>query len=353
MTVLNRLLCLGIASVVPAVASADTVWIGELGANPIKAANVKIQSVDGDKVSYTTESGASSSKTLSQLQLINVDGETDFDAAENAFVVKNWNDALNGYQAVLQSSSSKDWIRKRSAGRLLVAAKQLNRFDAEVAAYAALVQIDPTAADAGKPSKPVENSPYLDTAATIIARALDNAQLNNSQKSSLLGLQIEIYRAKKDTAGVNQALQQLVAVGGGGPKDAAMLKLSAANVAYDSKQYSQAINTIEQNKAIFTEPDQQVDALWVLAQSKDAIDGSKTDADLLKDVALGYMRVVTFGSQLPEKTHVPESLFRVAQIEEKLKEPQAAAELYQQIVKNFPTASVAANARNALARNGK
>jgi tetratricopeptide (TPR) repeat protein len=342
----------GLLTFRPAIAAADTVWIGELGANPIKASNVKIQSVDAGKVTYTTESGASSTKSMDQLQLIGVDGETSFDSAEQAFVAKNWNDALTGYQSALQSSS-KDWIKKRSAGRLSVAAKQLNRFDAEVAAYVALLQQDPAAADATKPAKPTENSANLDSAISIIGRALDNPQLNTSQKSALLGLQLDIYRAKKDSTNVNQTMQQLVALGGGAPSDAGRLKVDAANVAYDSKQYSQAISIIEQNKAIFTEPDQQVDALFVLAESKEALDGNKTDTDVLKDLALGYMRVVTFGDQLPDKPHVPESLFRAGQLEEKLKEPQSASSLYQQIIKNFPASSVAADARAAEAKVGK
>jgi hypothetical protein len=352
MALIKRMAMLGVLALVPAMASADSVWIGEPGSNPIKAGNVKIQSVTGDQVSYTTESGANSTKTLSQLQLINIDGETNFDAAENAFVAKNWNDALNGYQAAMQSSSSKDWIKKRSATRLMIAAKQLNRYDAEVAAYVTLVELDP-AADTSKPSKPVENSPYLDTAANIITRALDDQTLKSPQKADLLGLQIEIFRAEKNTSGVNQALQQLVANGGGGPNDAGLLKLSAANVAYDAKQYSQAINTIEQNKTVFKDPDQQVDALWVLAQSKDAVDGDKTDPDVLRDIALAYMRVVTFGSQLPEKPHVPDALLRVGALEEKLKDPKAAAELYQQIVKNFGNSSAATQARAAAAKIGK
>ncbi len=342
--------CLTIAAM-PSIVSADTLWIGEVNSNPIKTTGVKVQSVDGDKVTYTTESGASSTKPLSQLQLVNIDGETSFDAAENAYAAKNWNDALTGYQSSIQSS--KDWIKRRSATRLGLTAKQAHRFDAEVNAYVTLMLIDPALAAPIKPSKAAENAPNLDAAVARINQGLATTSITTSQKSELLGVRLDIYRAKKDTANVNQTLQQLLALGGGNPGDAAMLKIAAANVAYDAKQYTQAINTIEQNRAIFTAPDQQVDALYVLATAKEAVDGSKTDPDVLKDLTLAYMRVVTFGSQLPEKTHVAESLYRAGQLQEKLKDPQAAVQLYQEILKSFGTSPVAADARTALAKAGK
>jgi TolA-binding protein len=352
LSLLGMMLVTGFA-LIPTVASADTLWIGEPGTNPIKAEGVKVQQVDGDKVSYTTESGASSSKTFSQLQLINLDGETSFNSAENAFVARNLNDAITGYQAVLASTSAKDWMKNRAGVRLLLVAKELHRFDAQVAAYVALIQRDPATASESKPAKPEENSPYLDPALATINKALDASTLDKSQKTALLGLELEIYRAKKDSSHVDQTLQQLVSLGGSTPADQALLKIVAADAAYDRKQYTQAINDIQQNRALFTQPDQQVDALYVLAQAKEAIDGDKTDPDVLKDLALAYMRVVTFGSQLSDKPHVPEALFRVAQLEEKLKEPQSAAQLYKQIITTYPQSSIAADAKTAAAKLGK
>ena len=183
-----------------------------------------------------------------------------------------------------------------------------------------------------------------------ISRALDSASLKDSEKSTLLGLQLQIDRTKGDTAAVNATLQQLVAMGGATSADKAMLKVLAATVAYDAGKYDEAMADIDQNRSLFTDPAQQVDALFILAQSKQKLNGEKTDPDALKDVALAYMRVVTFGGQLPDRPHVAESLYNAGQIEEKLKEPQSALQLYKQIVtdKVYANSAVLPLARTAM-----
>ena len=59
-----------------AFARADTLWIGETVSKAIKADNVKITSIEGDKLFYTTDLSMKTSKQLSQLVQINIDGET-------------------------------------------------------------------------------------------------------------------------------------------------------------------------------------------------------------------------------------------------------------------------------------
>jgi hypothetical protein len=329
---LLRKLAIFTAAVVLAVPMlrADTLWIG-IGKTSIKVDNVKVVQATGDKLQYVTDGGMTAGKQFSQLSQINIEGETAFNSAENAYADKDLDAAITNYQSVLKSSSAKDWMQARAASRLLAAGKADNRFDAQVDAYLALMQKDPTAAAQNKPTEPTDHTANLDAALASIAKGMDNPKLDSSQKSALLGLQLQINQAKGDNAQVNATLQQLVAMGGGTDADKARLKVLSAEVAYHAKQYDQAINDIDQNRALFTEPDQQVDALFILAQAKDAANGDKTDPDVLKDLAIGYMRVVTFGSQLPDRPHVAESLYGAAQIEEKLKEPQAAGALYKQL----------------------
>jgi tetratricopeptide (TPR) repeat protein len=311
---------------------ADTLWIGT-DKNSIKVDGLKVVDVTGDRLKYLSDTGMNASKPLSQLPQINIDGEISFNAAENAFAARDYDTAITNYQNILQSSSAKPWMQARAATRLLEAGKIKNRFDAQVDAYIALLQKDPAAAAHNKPAEPAEHSPYLDTALASISKALEDAKLQDSQKSALLGLQLKIDRMKGDSAAVNSTLQQMVALGSASDSDKALLKIMSATVAYDSKQYDQAVNDIEQNRALFTEPDQQVDALFVVAQAKQKLNGDKPDPDVQKDVALNYLRVVTFGSQLPDRPHVAESLYMAGQIEdEKLKDPQAALSLYKQLV---------------------
>jgi outer membrane protein assembly factor BamD (BamD/ComL family) len=334
---------------------ADTIWIGDTPRDNIKVDGVKIMGPKGpDRLGYMTDQGMNTSSPFSKLQRINIDGETSFNAAEDAYANKDYDTAITDYQSLLQSSS-KDWMQTRAAMRLIQAGKAKNRYDAQVSAYVTLLEKAPEAAAQNKPSQPPEHSPDLDAALASISKALDDSSLGNPQKSALLNLQLQIDQARGDTAASQATLKQLVALGGASDAMKATIKLGDANVAYQSKEYPQAIADIEQNKALFTDPDQQVEALFVLAQSKYAVDGDKTDPDVLKDLALNYIRVVTFGSQLEDKPHVAESLDKAAEIEVKLKDPAAAVQLYQQLLRDKAHSSEAlqAKAQAAIAHLGK
>jgi len=354
MTPLKKMLITAALLVLPARAvRADTLWIGEGAVNrAIKADNVKISAIKDGKLFYTTDGGMQTSKLLAQLAQINLDGETVFNTAENAYGSNDMDTAITNYQLVLQNPATKDWMQSRAATRLIAAAKIRNRYDAEVSAYCSLLLKDPAAAAGNKPGSPPEHSQYLDTALASVQKTLDSAS-TPAQKSALLNLELDIDRAKGDKTATNATLQQLIAMGGATPADQAMLKLAQANVDLDGKQYDKAIADIDKNRAMFTEPDQQVDALYVLAQAHLALEGDKADNDKLKDLALNYMRVVTFGSKLADRPHVADSMLEVAQIEDKLGEKPAALQLQKQLMKDFPGTPAAAKAQAALGQASK
>jgi TolA-binding protein len=340
------------ASGVARSAHADSIWIGSTSGTPIKADGIKVLRIEGDSLAYTTPSGSQTSKPLSQIAQMAADDEPAFNAAEQAYRDGKWAEAVDGYQKAVQTTA-KDWVRDRSSLRLVEVAAKTSRFDAAVTAYIALVQKDPTLAAKAKPALPDANSKYLDGAIADINKALESTRLSDAQRSSLLSFELDIYRVRKDTASVNQTLQQLVKLGAATPADLAMLKLASAHAALDAKDYAKATSEIEQNRKLFTDPANQLDALQTLAQAKDGQDGDKDDANTLKDIALAYMRVVTFGKDLPGQPHVADALLRVAQIEEKLKEPQVALALYQQIAKDYADQPAAADARAGAERLGK
>jgi hypothetical protein len=340
---------------------ADSVWVGSEKSSPIETSGVKITSVDGDKLSYTLESGTTKEvpmsppaggEPVSYVHQISVDGETSFNAAEQAYADRKADAALAGYQAAL--SSSKDWIKSRAAVRVIGLAKTRDRFDLEETAFVQLVKFDPADAALNRPGKPTATTPGIDTALSTINAGLGQSTLSATQKSSLLQQALEIYRAKGDTADVSATLAKLSDLGANSPSDQALLKVSEAAVACDAKQYDKAIATIQQNKALFNEPDVQIDALFVLAQAEDGKAGKGAAADKQKEIALDYLRVATFGGNgaLPDKPHVAESLFRAAQIEESLNDPKAALALYQQISDDHTLAKspVAAAAKAATDR---
>ena len=332
-----------------AIAPADTLYIGENDKPPIAATGVKVLDLQGDNLVYQTPGGEQLKKPLSQMQQIQIDGETDFDSAEKAYVSGDWATAVTGYQASM-SNASKQWIKDRSAMRLAQAAAKAGRFDAAVAAYAAVLQRNPDAAAAVKPELPADGSPQLKPAAEAIAKALDAASLTDSQRGSLLSLQLQIERADHNTAAINGTLQQMMRLGNLSPADTAIVKLASARAALDAKDFAKAQSEIESNKSTFTEPSAQVDALYILAQAREAQLPADANANDLKDTAIDYMKVVAFGKDLPGQPNVADALVRTAQLEEKLKEPKVALQLYQQVSRDYADAHAAAVAKSSIDR---
>ena len=328
-------------------ARADTILKGAPGSNPLPQDNVRVTGVANGELTYTTATGSSRTVALADVQKVTADGQPAFNGAEDAYAAHDVAAALDGYESVLNGSGP-DWLRARSALRLADVGRTQHRYDAQVAAYAALVGIDPALAADARPAAPQPNNPRLDAAQTALSRAM--ASTAAAKRSPLLSVQLDIARAKGDRSAVTATLQQLSAAGGATPADQAMLKLAAADVALDAKQYAQAEADVQQNRGLFTDPAQQVEALWVLAQARD---GQATGTpDATKDAAIAYVRVVTFGTQLPDRPHVAESLVRAAQLEEKLGDPKGAATLYQQLAsdRSYAGSTAATDAHAALDR---
>src|SRR5690606_22650637 len=124
------------------------------------------------------------------------------------------------------------------------------------------------------------------------------------------------------------------------PELFAQVLLGRANLALKREQYSLAQRLVNQGSRVLVAPRQQSEALMILARAEEARAGD--DPARLMDAAVAYMKVVTFFKRYGDIPHVPEALYRVGQIHERLGLPEAAADLYRDIIENYP-ASPAAN----------
>jgi len=331
-----------------ATARGDTIWVGENASNPIRADGVTIVRIDGDHVIYDTPGGVEVNKPLSQVQQMALDDEPAFNAAEEAYAGGKWDVAADQYQNALHATA-RDWVKQRSSVRLAEVAGKANRFDAAVDAYIALLTSNPTAAAAVRPVVTGANPDLMDRAAAELSVALEADTLSNPQRSALLRLALDIYRARNQTAGINATLKALVSIGAATPADLAIVKLLSAQTALDGKDFKTAQNEIQQNRALFAEPPQQIEALWILAQAQDG-SADRSNATALKDVAIAYMRVATFGRDVADRPHVAEALLHAAAIEQELKDPAAATQLYRRIEADFAGQPAAATAKSARQR---
>jgi TolA-binding protein len=264
-----------------------------------------------------------------------------------------WDQAVDGYQKTIRTTQ-KPWVKQWASMRLIDAGNKSGRLDAAVAAYIQMLLKDPAAAAAYKPTLPEAKSSYLDTAVKDVNTALGDSKLTVDQKRALIGFLVELHQARKDAAAEDEAYERLAKLPGADPNDAgarrvlAKRKISVASRALEAKNYRQALDEIENNRALFTEPAQQADALYILADARYALAG--TDKNALKDSALAFMRVVAAAKNEAGRPHVVDSLLKTAAILEQLGETRGATGLYEQVLAQFADDPAAPKARDNLER---
>jgi TolA-binding protein len=331
-------------------ARADTIWVkSEAGGKPLAYNNVKITKVDkgesADDLFYVLQTGAERSKPLEQIAQIRADDNADLTAAEDAFAAGDMKAAGAAYRKVFSSSTAKPWAKRRAQLRLVIAAGQTGDFGDSVIAFLGLVQKTPDSAIKNKPQIASASPQQVDTAITSVKAAVTSASAD--QKKILLPFLVELYTAKKDSANAERTMAELTRLNPSAANSAEAMQaradvaLTEAQNALARKNYPQATAAIQTNAALFTEPQQQADALYILAEAKSAM---AADDTARKDAALAYMRIVANFKNVGGAPHVADSLLKTAQIEETLKDTKAAQSLYNQIIadyKDSPAAKVA------------
>jgi hypothetical protein len=350
MTRIRQLLSVaGLAAAVTAPAAADTVWLrsGKTASIPID--NAKVTKVDGDELYFTTSSGREDHKPLSRIGRLRIDDEPVFDAAEEAFDKADFAAATEGYKKAAQTSA-KDWIKDRSSLRLLEAADRSGNFNAAVTGFLELMRSKPGLASKFKPAVPRGKNDQIDQAITDVNKSVAGPGLKDEQKTVLLNYLVDLYTAKGDLKNANEVLQRLGRIS---PADVntpearhiqADLKLGQARQALGQKQYAQVEQIINGSGSVFTDPQQEADAMYLLADAK-AATAPPTDANALKDAALAYMRVAAHFKGVPGQPHVADALLKTAAIEEKLKNLDEALAIYKQVAAEFKAGPAAATAQ--------
>jgi len=344
---------------------ADTLWYrtGSTG-NPIEISNTRITKVEGDKIFFTTL-GRETSRELQQITRMMIDNEPAFNDAEAAYAAQDWKRAVDGYQKTVHSTT-KPWLRDWCSFRLAEAAGKSGQFDAATTAYVGLVMKDPALAARYKPAVPEGNSGYLAPASAEIARALQDQKLSPAQRIALLSFAVEIDLARGNKADAGKWAAELEKLKPATPpagragintaesanaKSMVEAKLSLTQLDLANKQYDKVLADIDAAKAAITDPAQQADALFFRAEALYGKAAQKNDDPAaLADAALAYVRLVAFFKGAQGQPHVADSLMKVAEIHEKLKEPRTALKLYQQVVAQFPGDPAAAKAREQITR---
>jgi TolA-binding protein len=332
----------------PGLILADAIWQGTLERKPVTITEVKAGQL------HYTFNGRPAVLDLDKVTRIVVDSDASFTAAEEAYLAGNWDKAADGYQKSLRSTTQ-NWLKDYASIKLIDSANKANRFDAATTAYIQLLLRDPTTAAKYKPTLPGARSTYLDSAVTEINRALADTRISKDQRQALLLFLLEIHRLRQDNKAISDIADQLAKLNPAGEQPAdsnvADLKLGLAHIALDNKDFQKAIDEIQAIRHLLSEPSQQVDALFVLAEARYGLAQASKDPRALKDAALAYMRVVAhFKDASANYPQVGQSLYMTGVIHEQLKDNPAAVAIYQQVVSQYPSHPAAAKAKERISQ---
>ncbi len=348
-------LCAALALLGPVSLSiADTVMVrtstgGSLAYNKVKIQNELGKGPQNGELLFTSENGVVGHRPLDLIVQIKSDDEPALSAAEQAFASNDMKAAAEGYRKL--TSSSREWVKKRAEMRLAEAAGKSGDLASTVEVFIQASAKDPAAARKLKPDLAAAPASEIDAAIAQVQRASSSA--TDAQKQVLLPFLAELYNAKKDTASAAKVLAELNKMAPSAANAADVEKaradtaLASAQDAVAQRNYSAALSTLRANAAAFTQPKQQADALYLIAEAKA---GSAKNETELKDAALAYMRVAANFRSLPDAAHVADSLLKTGEIEEKLNQPKTALSLYKQIAVEFKNSDAAKIAQQNVQR---
>ncbi|CAN5517114.1 hypothetical protein BH09PLA1_BH09PLA1_13060 [soil metagenome] len=329
----------------------------------LRDVTLKIQRIEGDRLFFEFR-GNERSLEIVKITRISVDGENALNAAEDALALDKADAALEGFQRVARagSTAARPWLSEWASRRLLVVAQKSGRFDAAVAAYISRVMNENPSA-VPRPQLPDERSSYLDTASADVNAALSNPKINDEQRVALLSFLVDLQRARNDPRAadvVATKLDEVLAKDPTNPQAAraiARRKLQAAQTALDRKDYRAALAEIETNRAQFTDPAQQADAMYLIAEARFGQAAAArqnppaaSDIAALQDAALSFMRVVAHFEDAPDRPRVAQSMLRTGQICELIGDATGATRAYAQLVQQYPDDPNAGAARQGIER---
>src|SRR6266550_3192996 len=336
------------ALLLPAFALADSVTVNNLAYPYVKISNVK-----GEEIFFLTQTGTEVHKPIAHVSKINLTDEPAFNAAEEAYLAKDWDKAATGYERTVRTTN-KAWLKDWCSVRLLESANKSGHFDAAVKAYIALAEKSPDSAKSIVLNMPKAGSAYINDAIKDLNSGLARTK-NEESKSLLLKLLVDLNALKGDSAASDKALQDLaqsrVNLDPNSPealKAQAMLKVKSLRVALAAKEYDKVISGIEKEASTIIEPADQAEALLIYADAKAGKAGD--DKAGWKDAAVAYMRVA---ANAPGTPQAATALLKVAAIHEtKFGEKDTALKLLRQVAADYKGQEAATEAEAQIKRLG-
>jgi hypothetical protein len=347
----------------PAREAAADVVTAKSGTAQINIEGTILRIENGELVMRVKQSGRETRRRLEDVIKIKLDDEPKFNAAEDAYAAGNTAAAATGYQQAL-TGTQREWVKDRALQRLVEVAQKSGQYPSAVTAFVEMAKRDPAQANKAKPAIPQGNAAAL---APVIAEVRKGYEGNikPEAKQLLRTYLVDLYLAAGDPKSADALVkgagavyvpapgagQEAIGVGPAPAENAAATRaINEAKIAMAQKDYARVVNTIRASKTAFTDPDQQFEALYMMAEAEAGAAGN--DAAKLTDAGVAYMRVVAhFGNRTSDPRYA-DALVKAAGIVERLQKPNEALSLYNQVATDpkFKNTPAAAEAAKAIAR---
>jgi hypothetical protein len=266
-------------------------------------AGVKVLRIEACRIYFVGVSGSETYRDLDRVWRITAESEPALSAAEEAYAPTDATKAdvgraLDGWSRALRSASQ-PWVRYWCARRLSMVAGRVGKYDLAMGGFVELVE--GRAADAWdiRPKLGGPSGAAVEGGIAVLEQALATRKWDDTQQVLALRLLLEASQAGGKATQTAQLLDRLTAKGfaipGSQTDPGAIIQqvLTEATGSLGRKDYGRALATIEENRARFSSPREQAEALFIRARAKEGLAGGLAgDAGKLLSAALDYMRVV-------------------------------------------------------------
>ena len=337
----------------PARADEITVYSVDNRTPGTKFDNVAVLAIRGENVVFRTSGGEERERPLKSVFKLAINSDLALTAAENAYIDKQWDKAIDGYQKVVRGGGDA-WKTVYAVPRLLEAAEKTKRFDAALAGYIGLARVDAVAASAIRPALPAKGSKFLDDAAKDLDIAARQA-VKAPEKQALLSLLLDVQLARADQTGAEATVDQLLTLAGPNTDDpqlagmVAGIRLGQARVAFEAKRWLEVTKAIDAAAPRLIDPKLQAEALYLRASAMLGV-AKADDKPARMDAAIAFMRVVAHFADTEGKPFVGQSLLGAADALESVGDINAARTLCEQTIAELPDTPHATEAARRVAR---
>ncbi len=327
----------------------------ELKAGGVPHRNIRITGMEDCAIVYE-QAGRENTKPLAEVNFLQIDGEDEFNEAENLLAAGEYEDALKKFRLARREAVD-EWIQDLAELRRLQTMDQAGLIDQAVTLWLTVLTARYSSANAlalVPKNLDLADDRAFDKAFDALEEQREETGTATDVKRvawlAMMDLQLAIARLKGDGSDDAQRLakEMLAVLNALAPADIIGVsgRLEVASVFVSDPQSAAAVKEIVTGD-LYEYPDEQLpQALLLLGKAQLALaETGDEDKSLLTDAGNNLMHVVVF---FGESEQAAEAYFLAAGVNRQLGNDKAARGAYQMIIDEYADSPFAAQAAEAL-----